>query len=463
MEAAREGTTETRRPMATIVRSEPLSGAYFWLIVFYIIYCGRPEDWIPGLHVLPLAKISGAFTLLALGLSVGRSKRGLPDLPREALYLLLLMLWLMASAVLSPVWRGGAVNHTLDFSKSFVAAVAIMLTVTTLARFRQLLLIQAGCVAIISVVSVVKGHSLPRLEGALGGIYSNPNELAMAIVLALPLCFALLLTTRSLLKRTGWALGMLVMLVALFFTASRAGFIALIVAAAVSLWHFGVKGRRPIMVAVSVLAVALLTAFLGGKLKERFFAISGEDIQGSLQSLAYSSYEARKLNMELSLQAIEQHPLFGLGLRNFPPYSGTWMDVHNAYLQIACEGGIPALILYMLFFWRAFGNLRRMRKYGDLDRETTLYASALHATLFAFLFGALFAPVAYQFFPFFTATFTWILLAITEEKGLPGVRVSTVFKGSLGRPGPPGRSTSLLPANQRTRLSYRKPSLAGEK
>jgi len=28
---------------------EPLPGAFFWLCAFYVVYCARPEDWIPGL------------------------------------------------------------------------------------------------------------------------------------------------------------------------------------------------------------------------------------------------------------------------------------------------------------------------------------------------------------------------------------------------------------------------------
>ena len=40
---------------------EPLRGAYFWLTLFFVVYCARPEDWIPGLHVIPLEEESRAF------------------------------------------------------------------------------------------------------------------------------------------------------------------------------------------------------------------------------------------------------------------------------------------------------------------------------------------------------------------------------------------------------------------
>src|SRR5271170_1432736 len=74
---------ETLVPLrAPLHASEPLKGAYLWLAVFYVVYCARPEDWIPAFHSVPLAKISGVFAIIGLLLSLGRSKRGLRDLPR---------------------------------------------------------------------------------------------------------------------------------------------------------------------------------------------------------------------------------------------------------------------------------------------------------------------------------------------------------------------------------------------
>ena len=82
---------------------EPMAGAFFWLSAFYLVYCARPEDWIPGLTYIPLAKISGIFALLGLLTSAGRSKRGFRDLPREAFYLLGIICVLFASALLSTI------------------------------------------------------------------------------------------------------------------------------------------------------------------------------------------------------------------------------------------------------------------------------------------------------------------------------------------------------------------------
>src|SRR2546426_6256473 len=84
---------------------EPLSGAYFWLTLFFAVYCARPEDWIPGLHVIPLAKITGMCAAIGFVLSMRRSRRGLQKLPKEAHYLFVMILLLFLSAIFSPVWK----------------------------------------------------------------------------------------------------------------------------------------------------------------------------------------------------------------------------------------------------------------------------------------------------------------------------------------------------------------------
>jgi len=403
-------------PRGALQKLEPLKGAYFWLAVFYVVYCARPEDWIPGLHSVPLAKISGVFAIIGLLLSLGRSKRGFRDFPREALYLLLLIAIFFFSAAFSPVWKGGAFFRTLDFAKVFVAWVLTFLAVTSLARLRRVLFIQTASVAIISIVSMVKGASHPRLDGVLGGIYSNPNDLAFAIVLSLPFSLAFLLGTGSLLRKTVWTVSLLLMVSALFQTASRGAFITFLVAGAVSLWHFGIKGRRLYLIGAAALIAIAIGILAGGQLKDRLLAMSGEGLDTGSQSSAYGSYEQRRILISRSLEGIEHYPILGIGLHNFSTYSGVWRDVHVTYLQIAVEGGIPCLILYIMFFGRGFSNLKRLRRMGDPDSEVKLFAGALHSSLVGFLVGALFAPEAYQYFPYFAVAYTAVLVAIEQEQ-----------------------------------------------
>lgn len=408
-------TSGTRR---SVRLSDPTRAAFFWLSAFYVVYCARPEDWIPGLKFVPLAKITAIFAMWGLFTSLGRTKRTLKNVPKEGKLLLVMIGLLFVSGFLSPVWRGGAISRTIDFSKVYVAWILTFLLITTFDRLRRIIYIQAASVAVISAVSIVKGHGTPRLEGVLGGIYSNPNDLAFAIVLSLPFALAFMVTAKSRVKKAVWLFGMLLMMAALFMTASRAGFIDLVLSGAVTLYYFAIKGkRRYLLVATGVLTI-LIAVLAGGKLYDRFAALSGDS---STDQSAYGSYEDRKYLMLRALEGIKDYPVFGIGVRNFNTYSLIWHEVHMTYLQICVEGGIPVLILYLMFFGRGFKNLKILLKTKNLDEHTVLFVGALHSSLIGFVVGAVFAPEAYQFFPYFAVAFTATLLQTVKERELePG-------------------------------------------
>ena len=154
-------------------------------------------------------------------------------------------------------------------------------------------------------------------------------------------------------------------------------------------------------------------ASVGGKLYDRFAALSGDS---TTDQGAYGSYEDRKYLMLRALDAIEHYPIFGIGARNFPTYSLIWRDVHMTYLQICAEGGIAVLLLYLMFFYRGFKNLKILRQTKNLDPDIILFVGALQSSLVGFVVGACFAPEAYQFFPYFAVAFTATLLQTVKEQ-----------------------------------------------
>jgi len=171
--------------------------AFFWLSAFYLVYCGRPEDWLGGMGVIPLAKITSVGAVLAFVFGSAKGRRKISELPVESYLLLAIIAILMISSVFSPVWSGGAVSRTMDFAKVWVIWILTFLLVIDLPRFRRIVFIQTACVPLISILSMVKGRNTVRLEGVLGGIYSNSNDLAFAIALSFPFCLMFFLCTRS--------------------------------------------------------------------------------------------------------------------------------------------------------------------------------------------------------------------------------------------------------------------------
>src|SRR5258708_19255496 len=182
--------------------------AFFWLSAFFVVYCARPEDWIPGLKLIPLAKITAVFAMWSLFTSVGRNKWTLKVVSLEGSLLLAMIVLLFVSGLFSPVWRGGAISQTIDFAKVFVAWILTFLLITTFDRLRKIIFIQTASVAVICVISIIKGHNQPRLEGVIAGISSNPHHFAFPIFLPLPFTLAFLTTTKSKLSKGLCLLGL---------------------------------------------------------------------------------------------------------------------------------------------------------------------------------------------------------------------------------------------------------------
>ena len=393
--------------------SDPTKASFFWLSVFFVVYCARPGDYVPLLGYLPLAKISGILAMWGLFNAIGRTKRTVKNLPKEARLLFTMVGLLFIGGFLSPVWKGGAVTKSIEFSKICVAWALTFLLITTFERLRRIIFIQAISVVVACSAAIAKGHNVERLNGVLGGIYSNPNDLAFAVVLALPFALLFMETTKNVLIKVLWMVGMLIMLFTIFLTASRAGFVDLVISGVVTLYFFAVKGKRPYLLLGTLFAAVLIAATVGGKLYDRFEALSGDT---TTEKSAYGSFQDRVYLMEKAVEAIETYPVFGIGAHNFTNYSGIWRDVHMTYLQICAEGGIPVLILYLLFFWQAFKNLKILRKRNDLGPDMTLFVGALTSSLVGFIVGAVFAPEAYQYFPYFSVAFIATMMQTLKER-----------------------------------------------
>ena len=403
--------TDARPAKRKILRQHRiLTEAYVALLLFMVVYCARPEDWIPGLSNVPLAKVAGVLALIAFVLSVGQVRQ---RLPREVILLFLLTAQLFVTAPMSPVWKGGAFQKSVGFAKVGLVVLVMVIAVNTAKRLRQLLFIQAVSVAAISAVAVWKGQMLgSRLNGVLNGNYSNPNDLALSIVITLPLCLSLLFLTKNAFWRGAWALAMLVMTYTVFLTGSRAGFIALTISSAVCLWEFAVRGRRPyLFVCVAVVGMALWVssgAMVGGRLKGTFD--SGDDV-----AFAYDSYQARQQLFWRSVEITAQHPLFGVGPGNFQVISGMWHETHNSYTQMSSEAGIPALVFYLVILGCGLKNIKRAKQLSRNRKEFQVLAGGLNASLAGFVVGSFFASDAYQFFPYFLVAYTTALLHISRK------------------------------------------------
>ena len=161
------------------------------------------------------------------------------------------------------------------------------------------------------------------------GVLQDPNELALAGGVGLPLAFAFGQVRRRRLgqRAVTWAAFALVLLCAVL-TGSRGGqLVFATVLAAYFARRFGARG----LIIGGALALPLL--LLGGR--------SGEE--------ATSSTNERLDLLTEALSMWRSHPLVGVGLGQFTEYS--YMTAHNSYLLALAELGFPGMVLFSIILY----------------------------------------------------------------------------------------------------------------
>ena len=389
--------------------------AYRALIVFSILYYARPEDVIPGLSYVPIVKIAGGIALLALifGLS---GERAVKKLPVEIKLLFVMLGWMILTIPFA-WWRGGAFDIVFNrFSKGVIVALLVSLLVTRVDELRKLLFVQAISLALMTAVSIALNRQL-RMGGVLGGIFENPNDLAINIALNWPLAFAFFLLAKGAMKKVLWGAALFVMLAGIVLTYSRSGFLAILLGGAICLWQFGIKGKRLHLVAAAVLGLILLAATvpLVGLFPKVWTDRMATIVTNSPDQLEDSydngSKQAREELLHQSLGYITTHPIFGIGPGNFPAVSGKWRVAHNTYTELGAEAGLPALFLFLLVLGMAFRNLGRVSKSKAFQQDISIqvFTGALWASFGAYLLGAAFSDTQYELFPYFMVAYTTAL------------------------------------------------------
>ena len=396
-------STQARRPLV-----------YGALAAFVWLYYYRPEDFIPGLSYIPMAKITGIFAILAL--VAGLMGGGKVKVPRSVLFLWLLLLQ-MLMCIPTALWMGGALSAVTDkFLKAVVIATLVSLVVVTLGELRKLLWIQVSAVALVVFVSILLRHTKnDRLHGVQLGILENPNDLAINIAISFPLGLTFMLQAKGL-KKVIWCVALLFMAVGIVLTYSRSGLLAFILSLAVCVWEYGIKGKRKALVATVVvtLFVGLGLALTSSHYRARVESIALGNIEGSGDK---GSLEARKELLKKALTTTLHHPLFGVGAGCFVLVDKGWVVAHNTYGELGAESGIPGLTLFLLTIWAAFKNIaqvRRSPRYQE-DAELKLYTQALWACLVAYLIGAAFASTEFNLYPYLMVGYTCAMARIVTQ------------------------------------------------
>ena len=401
-------------------------GLSFGMVVLYIILeYGRPQQLFPPLAVLHLpALVTGGLLLLLF------ASRHV-SLAHTETKLFMVLLGVMIAHVpvaLNNYWAFFTAESMLV---TFVAYLGIITFVDSFDRFKTLITIWLAVNSFNAVYALFSGPSAIGVHGVgetgVGSFLGEENDFALAVNIALPFAYFMLLSAPGAIGRFACTL-----LVALFvatnvLTFSRAGFIGLTAVA----FYCWIRSHRKVFSLVLLGALALLVVAIAphGYWREISSIEAGaDDPTGGERLYLWAG----------GLDMFVQHPIVGVGQGNFahqfryyeeaidsPGLHGrsrAGLVAHSVYVTLLAELGLIGTIVWVAMVSCYVRNTRRVRRaerpimdtamseeLGDAladSRRDQLYGFSLAAdgSLIAYLVGGIFNTVLY--YPSF-----WLLTA----------------------------------------------------
>lgn len=276
--------------------------------------------------------------------------------------------------------------------------------------------------------ALIWGEGVLRYEGYVG----EANFFAYHLVFLTPL----LLFLFARFPRPRWvrplilaALGGVFYVLALSF--SRGGFVSM---AAAIIALFAVERHNRALLATGLVAMTAALIAVPAVYWDRISTL----IEAAQSVSADYAVLIRYETMRVALMLGASNPLFGVGPNNFILQAGRFIpyvkDVHNVFLQVFAELGVPGLAALLVLVVRNFRLIGGMMRRTD-DPEAALLGRMLFVHHCAVLVNTMFIPVAYGYV-------LWITLV------LPTL-ARRVYLGERRGPRPPGiPGTAAGPASR---------------
>lgn len=226
-----------------------------------------------------------------------------------------------------------------------------------------------------------------------GGLWGDPNEFAALLLILIPLSIMIFFTDHKLINKIISAMTSLVLLWGLILTYSRGGFLSLGLMLILAMYKLVTGKNRLKILAISIPCIIITFIIFYYTFADQFLArmetlrvlenSSAVRTEGSL-SQRYVYY------FQLSPKLFMQHPVFGVGFREFIFNNPYGQVTHNTYLEVLVGMGALGFIPFTTILFLSWKDLRSAQKIKNNDPFVHSYAVALEIGFVGYLFAALF-------------------------------------------------------------------------
>lgn len=378
------------------ILARPYIGILVWSWIGYMNPHKLAWGWARS---MPLAEIAAVPTML--GLLFSREKKRVPISAVTIVWAAFLIFLTVSTFV--AIYSEAAWSQWTKVAKIQLVAILTLVLITDRQRLHRLIwviVLSIGFFGVKGGLYVLRtGGSTGRVWGPPGGFISGNNELALALLMVLPLMFFL---RRH--ESRGWVRHAMLLVIGLTVVSvigsfSRGALLGLI-ACGVFLW---LKSSRKLPVAIAI-AVGSVVVF--ALMPQTWWAR-----MGTIETYQEDSSARGRLDAwTLAFRVANDRP-FGGGFDFWSPdvYNAYGVgfikaqDAHSIYFEILGEHGWVGLLLFLGLIattWRAGTKLvKATRSSPDLEWERDL-AKMLQVSLIAYMVGGAFLGLAYFDLPY---------------------------------------------------------------
>ncbi|HET7031783.1 MAG TPA: putative O-glycosylation ligase, exosortase A system-associated [Casimicrobiaceae bacterium] len=389
--------------------------AWTWLSIM------NPHAYTWVAATLPLAAVVAACTLLGALISKERQP---VFASAEARTLALLMIWMTAHF---PFYFSAEGSFEL-WSKVMKIDLMILVTIAFLQTKRQIVLfvwvvvLSLGFFGVKGGIFTIATGNKSLVYGP-GGFISGNNEIALALIMTIPLMRFVQLEAKRNWEKWGWAAAMVLSAAAALGSYSRGALVALI-GMALYLW---LKSPRKLVFGVGiVLAAFLVLPFMSERWETRMGTITDYETDSSASGRInawWMTWNLAKDNFSGGGFDIYTKELFAR-------YAPNPLDVHAAhsiYFQMLGEHGWIGLFLFLLLWWFVWRSAAWLIREGGQSEDTQWcrnLGAMCQVSLVGYALGGAFLSLAYFDLPYdvlaiVVVTKRWLLAHRLQAKTEP--------------------------------------------
>lgn len=398
--------------------------AFVGVCLFTFFLYLRPNELFPEIFgTTPIIKFIAIGTVLAYAASKVSYGEPLTIWPTEVKMVMVLV---VLSIVLMPF--AAAPGESWEFfNDTFSKVVLIFILMVNLLDSHKrilaifnLVLVGGLWIAYGAIQTYIEGKymlvakGITRIAGVGGGMFGNPNDLANALDMLIPLAIGLGLCRKGLMRWVYFGCaGFLA--VGVLITFSRGAFLGLMTLGGFLILKL-FRGQKIKMVFIAACAVLFLMVAAPGGFSGRISSIFDQE-----QDKTGSASERQEL-LKRGLVILAARPL-GVGLANYHQYSLKEQKAHNGYIEISGELGLLGLIAYMILNFKPVSRLRKLeRELQESEEGRTSEAYYLNicvqSVLVAYVVCSMFASIQYFWYLYYPVAYAIGLCRVYEREGV---------------------------------------------